>query len=137
VAPRLEWRKDGGRVPYRDSSVLDCATYSHERDHLGNAAPDRCEVALTCAASRATTVGDVLARLADPDVTAAFGQAPVLIGMDTRPSDGQVLIVTRNAKAVTIGSGTIPAGIAALRDLLEGLDTQELAREPCASAIEP
>jgi hypothetical protein len=145
VAPALLWGNDGGRIATRDSSVLDCATYRHVRENFSSPSspPLRCEAQLACSAA-GVSVESVVRALAHTDVTAAFSAAPVLYGRDMRPVDGQVLVLTRGGKAVTVGSecgaGTgactpIPAGVRALAELVRMLDSQQLARDPCASVF--
>ena len=106
VAPALSWGNDGGRVAYRDSSFLDCATYRHVREDFSSPSgpPLRCEVQLACSAASGISVESVARALAHADVTAAFAQAPVLYGQDMRPVDGQVFVLTRAGRSVTVGT---------------------------------
>ena len=132
-------------MAFRDSSLLDCVTYRHVREDLSSpsGAPLRCEAQVACSAPSGVSVESVVRALAHADVTAAFAQAPILYGRDMRPVDGQVLVLTRAGKNVTVGAdcagGTgcqaIPAGIKALEQLLRTLDSEQLAKEPCASVF--
>jgi hypothetical protein len=145
VTPALLWGNDGGRVAYRDSSVLDCVTYRHVREDFSSpsGAPLRCELELACSAASRVSVGGVMQALAHADVTAAFARAPVLYGQDMRPVDGQVFVLTRAGRSVTVGTDCsggsgcepIPAGVKALQQLLRALDEEQLAKEPCASVF--
>jgi hypothetical protein len=146
VRPALTWGNDGGRIAQRDSSTLECTTYRHVREYFSTPqTPTRCEQPLVCSAPSGVTAESVSRALANADVTAAFGRAPVLYGRDMRPVDGTVLVVTQASKSVTVGtdcgvpgSGAcqpIPAGVAALAQLLRTLDQEQLAKEPCASAF--
>jgi hypothetical protein len=67
----------------------------------------------------------------------------VVLGLDTRASDGAVLIVERlDGKRITIGypcavtgriCTVIPDGVQRLADLLERLSAEQAASGPCAT----
>jgi len=144
LASLVEWKRDGGFVASRDSSSISpCRTYGHKREEFGGSPPPPAKTCsqdlLKCGAGDALDIGDVQAALANADVTAALASAPVLFGRDNRPSDGQVFQIVVGGKKIEIGddcggaSGCkpTPAGVAALRTLLENLDTAQLAISPC------
>ena len=83
--------------------------------------------------------------LANPQVVAAFAEAPVLYGRDSRPVDGTVFRIERAGKVIELGDDcnggaggcrAIPAGLATLRQLLEALTQQQLALPGC-EALRP
>jgi hypothetical protein len=81
-----------------------------------------------------------LSRLLDEPVITSALSAHTLYGMDTRPVDGSVFRVIAKGGYFEIGTCSPdcrPAPVRQLQDLLEGIDTQQLAREPCKSTLTP
>jgi hypothetical protein len=87
--------------------------------------------------SGAVGINTVLAALADPDVVAALGAAPILYG-HLIPDAGTFQITFRG-RTISIGFACAgapgctdpPAGVARLRTLLEQLTSQQVAAAPC------
>jgi len=142
-----EFGRVGGLTPMRRRSFLEvCRDFAHTRTSLGGGTTERCENEVpACDAMDRVSMEDLVAALADPDVVAAFAAAPVTYGRDTRPLDGQVFeIVEDGGAAVAVGSACrpggssctpIPAGVAALRDLLMQLETERLMEPDCTTVF--
>jgi hypothetical protein len=140
----LAWGRDGGLVAYVDSSeVTTCRTYGHRR--TGFRDRDAGDITCTqdlvaCGTTADPGGGEINRALADADVVAAFAAAPKLFGKDPRAFDGQVFAITYGGKRIDIGTDcggatdcTPPsAGVKALADLLQRLDTVQLAKGTCA-----
>ncbi len=139
LADPLAWGTDGGLACTRDSSALaPCRDYTHRR--LAEACDPidlTCTNALSaCPPATDVLVEDLAAALADPDVTAALAAAPVLYGSDPRPADGSVDWFTVGSHGrVEVGTGTVPAGVAAFVALLHQIDSQQLARPGCVEVF--
>lgn len=140
----LRWRYEGGFVPNRAESRIDvCRDFSYART-VGTGPTTMCEDEVPCAGDEAT-IGDVNRALADTQVQAALTAAPVLYGRDTRPVDGRVFVIEYRGQEITIGSPctatigctAIPAGVEALKDLLESLQDERLEAPGCASVFPP
>lgn len=137
----LSWGADGGLVAYYDRSELTaCNDYTRRRFEPGGTT-----VKLTCVttlrncsgdytdADDTWSVHDVNSRLAHADVKAALAAAPVLYGKDPRAYDGSVFQLKVGGKTIEVGEACdttpgckpIPAGIAAMRDLLVDLDAKK------------
>lgn len=138
VDAAVSWRYDGGLVAYTDHLALTpCRTFTIERKAAGDpgtGASCSNEVALDAA----ITADDVDAALADADVQAAFAVAPVLFGHDSRPVDGTVFRIEAGGAVVEVGSAcsgpscnAIPAGVEALRGVLQQLAEQQRALPDC------
>src|SRR6185369_7946885 len=116
---------DGGLRAYADRSTLAPArTHTLSRDTLTNAPPATCSRELPCANDDTSQFGvsDVLAAPENPDVTAALSMAtPPFYGTDPRPYDGSVFMFQRDdGRGFTLGSGSVPAGLRALQNVLTG-----------------
>lgn len=146
LSAAIGWGLDGGFVAYRDQFALEpCAEFSAER-MPGRSPGDPEACANEVVADADITIGDVNAALAHPDVTAGFAAAPVLYGRDTRPVDGTVFRIERGGKVIELGQDcggggsagcrSIPAGLAALRQLLQSLAQQQVALDGC-EALRP
>lgn len=153
----ITWTTDGGLVAYRDASELYRGiSYTYTRNYFerggssdgGVPEPLSCNESLFCgdggADAPAIGPGNVEAAFDHPDVVAAFEHDQSLYGFDPRPVDGQVLQITRHG-TIYVGldcqgrtgiSGEpcveVPAGVAALAELLRAFDAQQLARGECA-----
>lgn len=134
----VSWRLDGGFVAYTDDLTLTpCRSFTLERRAAGDpgsSASCSNEVALDAT----VTADDVDAALANADVQAAFALAPVLFGRDSRPVDGTVFRIEVGGAVIEIGDACadpgctpIPAGVAALRTLLQELAEQQRALPDC------
>jgi hypothetical protein len=126
---------DGGFVAFTDSSTLSPPrTHLMTRDHFRNSLPNQCTRALVCSDSTLVDVKEIQQALAHPDVVAALAQTTrPFYGTDTRPVDGTVFMFDRDdGRGFDVGSGTVPAGLRALVDLLHQLQTQTAATPECA-----
>ncbi len=142
VSSPVSWQRDGGFVQYVDVHTLSaCAEYTLERS--GNTPMQLCSQALAADCEGSVSAGEVAAALADSDVQAALAAAPIVYGFDSRPADGQVFRIELEGAVIDVGEECgsssscvdIPAGVGALRTLLETLAEQESMREPCASSL--
>ncbi|MEA2747077.1 MAG: hypothetical protein QOI41_1220 [Myxococcales bacterium] len=112
---------------------------------MGNGAPTPiCTTTLAACGATSIGIGDVEAALAHPEVQAALSGSTKTYGSDSRPCDGAVLGITVGSRTVEVGGectgGTggcsatpcvaVPAGLRALADVLEKLDTQEVSATP-------
>ena len=138
----LMWEWDGGLTFADDSSeVVACRDFNFTRD-LRDGEPLTCTNEVPCLGD-AITIDDVRGALENAEVVAAFEAAPIVYGVDARPVDAPLFVVTYGGDAVQIGmpcggaSGCneIPEGLVALRTLLQSLQVERLAEEPCASTI--
>jgi hypothetical protein len=144
---KIQWGDQGGRVAYVDtSSIAPCRTYEHRRTPTFTDPPDRvCTQDIEACNPAVHGVGDVRSALADADVQTALAKAPVLYGLDTRPSDGSVFVITNAGKEISVGADCggasgctpIPAGVAKLAALLHTIDTEQLATGTCKAAFGP
>lgn len=116
---------------------------------MGGAMPPdmQCMPVLPMCDGPAVDVADVMAALADAEVQQvlqrSLGAVTVpLYGVDPRPSDGQIFLLTTNLGGAFMvgtpcvpGSGTtcqeIPPGLARLVSVLVALDQQQLADPSC------
>ena len=139
VAAELGWGPDGGNGLYVDHNTLSpCASYTRERTPRLTDPPT-----LSCSqdlggCDAVLTGADVEAALAHADVTAAIAGAPVLYGCDSRTVDGQVLRIEIGESVIEVGSdgcGGIPEGVAALAELLRGIEAEQRARGECATTF--
>ena len=143
IATSLSWGENGGLVAYVDTSALaPCRTFSRTRTgRVPDGGATSCSTELGDCGAAAVAIGDVEAALADPDVRAALA-APTtpVYGVDSRPVDGAVFRITVSGKSIDVGSdcapGTrgcvpIPPGVKALENVLQAVDTQELAKPVC------
>jgi hypothetical protein len=103
-----------------------------------------CSTELAGCGAVPVAVADVERALGHPDVvTALAGPTPLAYGLDTRPTDGTIFGMKVDGKEIDVGSdcqpvgdfckGAAPAGVRALADLLQLLDSQELAKPTCAT----
>jgi len=145
VTGHVDWRWDGGLVPYNETSALEiCNLFVHQRVPVAPSPPALfCEQILVDCRG-AIGAGDVTRSIAHPDVQAAIAAAPVLYGEDFRAADGQVLRIQIRSAVVEVGEPCrnagckpIPAGVDALAKQLNALTKQELAREPCSRTFPP
>ncbi|MFK7991617.1 MAG: hypothetical protein AB8I08_36710 [Sandaracinaceae bacterium] len=144
IEATLSWRFDGGFVPSRAGSRIDvCRDFAYART-VGTGPTVMCEDEVPCTGDE-VTIGDVNRALADPQVQLALTGTPVFYGRDTRPFDGRIFIIEYRGREIMVGSscaGTsdctpVPAGIEALKDLLESLEDERLEAERCASVFPP
>lgn len=84
-----------------------------------------CDRELPCSDPTGAGVGEIQKALGDPDVVAALAaSASTFYGTDTRPNGAAVFVFQRDdGHGFTVGSGTVPAGVRALAELLSGLQT--------------
>ena len=137
----LKWGMSGGLSPSRDESELySCKTFVLTRQTI-NGVTTACKQEISDC-SNAVGAGDVANALAHPDVQSALAARAVLYGRDTRPVDGQVLVINVGNSRIEIGlpcEGTttqclpIPPGVQSLADLLTTMQKQQLARPPCST----
>jgi hypothetical protein len=134
----LSWGPNGGFVAYQDRFYFEpCNAFRGERMGFRDpGAAASCENDLDPAG--AITTDDVDGALAHSDVQAAIAAAPVLYGVDSRPVDGTVFRIEIADAVIELGrpcSGSpcrqIPAGLTALRAVLEELTEQQLALDGC------
>ena len=110
-------------------------TFTVARDHFVNSPLSQCARELSCSEPVGGGVAEIQQALAHPDVVAALALATKpLYGTDTRPVDGSVFVFERDdQRGFTLGTGTVPAGLRALADLLSRLETATIATPPCAN----
>jgi len=152
LAAGVNWFANGGLALFSDWSALaPPSTFTRVRTFYGPQATPASTA--TCMAdvprcsrdARVVTTADVTAALAHPDVKAAL-QVPgqLVYGLDSRPSDGAVLVVEAGAGSFAVGGpcqpGTtdfcaraLPPGLAALARSLTGLDEQQMRAPACAA----
>jgi hypothetical protein len=141
VVREFSWTHDGGFVAFQDRQTLTpCTRFSITREtRRGSSADAKC--GNDVAGDAKVTVADVNAALASDDMKAALAAAPVLFGRDSRPVDGSVFRIEIDGTTIDIGGDcngeagcpAIPAGVAAARQVLEALTTQQRALGSCAS----
>lgn len=136
---------DGGLVASRDTVTVGAPRrFLFERSVAGGMAL-RCETTIPACGAGGVDVGVIAAALADPEVQAAFAMGEVFYGVDSRPVDGQALVLRRGAAQVFVGEPCrvgggpecvgAPVGVQRLVDALNALKEQETLREPCRSAL--
>jgi hypothetical protein len=144
-ARTLQWNYNGGFIPYQDmSEIAPCALYKHWRMFWSDPeTPERsCESELL-ACNAATSTGAVLSALSNADVQEALASSPVLYGLDARGVDGQVFQIRLGTQLIEVGYPcrdtrpasscvSVPAGVAALAELLQSIDQGMLATDACA-----
>jgi hypothetical protein len=144
VSTAVSWGYNGGLTAYDDQSVITpCRTYTHTRHTSGNTSDLVCTQDLATCRDPDTGSAQINVVLQNADVQAALAAAPVVYGVDYRPTDGSVFRVQVGNAIVDIGSPCtadagcrpIPQGIAALRDQLVQLDAQELRGPSCAQVF--
>ena len=105
-----------------------------------------CSQELMACGSNSIGIGDVTAALRNSDVQQAVRAAPILYGVDPRAYDGTLLRVVIAGAVIQIGAAcpaaggackAVPPGVAALGQLLELLDTEELGKPPCSTTFRP
>jgi hypothetical protein len=134
---------DGGLVAYVDTSRLGpCRSYTRERSSGAVEMPSKMCTA-DVPACPARTIENIDRLIGDPVVTMSL-QSHALYGGDPRPADGQVfrfgvgndfVDVGPPCGAGASGCAAIPAAVGQLVELLQGLDRDELASEPCKSVF--
>jgi len=132
----IVWWQDGGLSPsVSRESISDCNQYSVQR--TGKPTSFCASTLADCAQAR-VGVDDLNAALLHPDVQSALAHAPVLVGRDPRPTDGQLLHLEVDGEVVEVGdncpndpSCMVPSGLLVLRELLGDLEEQEAARVNC------
>lgn len=148
VTGELTYFFDSGYAEYQTvSSVTAAGLFRRDRTSFRDpdAGVDSCVAVLPACDSEPVDKGDLSTALAAPDVESAFTtDETVVLGLDTRASDGAVLIVERlDGKRITIGypcavtgrvCTVIPEGVQRLADLLARLSDEQAAAGPCASA---
>jgi hypothetical protein len=144
VADTIRWGSIGGfRPPGETSTLSPCRVFSFERRGIGSETP-----LLTCSqelggCEEAVSAGDVADALDHPDVVAALAAAPVLYGIDAQDVDGSLFRIQVDGAVVDVGYECgerpacvpIPAGVAALVDLLRTLTQEQLARQTCGAVM--
>ncbi|HEX3695028.1 MAG TPA: hypothetical protein VH374_06520 [Polyangia bacterium] len=126
---------NGGLVGFADSSsVAPPAAFTSHRDFFQPQPPPMpidCAAAIPrCSAdARVVTTSDVTKALAAPSVASAFAAPMPLYGVDERPTDGAIFVVSRpDGKSIGIGgpcdasAGSLPCG-RPLTDDLRALST--------------
>jgi hypothetical protein len=141
-APEVSWRLDGGLVPYHGSSSLSgCKEYRHIRTPVDVLLPQReCSVTLACTEQR------IQQALSRADVVAALDSGQ-LYGVDTRPVDGQLQVVSYQGKELRVGRQCTssdppnciptPTGVQMLVDAVQDFDQEMLMRPECANVVAP
>jgi hypothetical protein len=141
--PTLHWGSNGGMVVYQDTSALDACAFSYTRVTfmVPDAGTTTCSSPLPpCGQTQLVDQSTVAQALANPDVVAALGVAPVLYGMDERPTDGTVQEIDVGGRIIDVGSpcgGTagctdVPAGVTLLLETLGSMTTHQLTVPDCA-----
>lgn len=142
----MTWGSTGGLTSFTTASSLKaCRTYERTRSTQGGPPTLTCTATLDGCGAAPIAIGDVEAALANPDVTAALAGTTKIYGSDNRPCDGAVESITIGGKTIEVGgecSGPgaggctatpcvpVPAGLRALVNVLDGLDTQEATAKP-------
>jgi hypothetical protein len=93
-----------------------------------------CKYFMPCSSSTVVTVPAIVAAIANADVQAALAQPKgMLFGTDPRPA-GEVWSFNRSdGKGFILGSGDAPAGLRALKSLLDKATTDMLTSPACAA----
>lgn len=146
IGSTLTWGYEGGlTVVRRGAEIRPCGDFSYSVT-MGTGPTRMCTNAVPCVGDEEVTMAEVLAALADSDVQSALTTGrPIVYGRDPRVFDGQVFIVEYEGKRIVVGSpcgGTsdcipIPTGVQMLKDVLESLQDERLATEPCLSTFPP
>jgi hypothetical protein len=132
-----EFYFDGGLAPFRYRFELS-STGLLSKKYIAEGVPDAggksCSAQLACSAAANVDLAEVGLAVASASVISAFGDGTQVLGRDTRPVDGQVLIVEReDGKKIVIGddcgSATpcveVPVAIAMLRTTLRQLIVEQ------------
>ncbi|WP_437530963.1 hypothetical protein WME79_00730 [Sorangium sp. So ce726] len=144
MADTIRWGTLGGFGPTQETSTLSpCRAFSFERRSIGSetSLPVCSQELGSC--GEAVSAGDVADALDHPDVVAALTAAPVLYGVDTREVDGILFRIQVDGAVVDVGDECgewpacvpIPAGVAALVDMLQTLTQEQLARQTCGAVM--
>ena len=146
LATALTFGAEGGLSTFTESQTLTPPA----TDVLSRRAFNTGTTFATCSAkiprcsrdARVVTTGDVAHALAQPDVGPSFGGNTPVFGSDPRGADGSILVVTRpDGKSVGIGgpcaqgncARPVPAGLAMLQSVLDGLSEQQHSDATCAA----
>ena len=137
----MTYAQEGGLVPYVDSSAIaPPAAFTLTRTYTGASVAKQCMVPLPICArdARVVTTGDVTRVLAPAVVSAAFGSDTPVFGLDSRPSDGSILILRRpDGTSLGIGQSRpdtpVPPELVDVRTVFNRLDTQMRATTDCAA----
>lgn len=139
---------EGGLVQYVDRYTFSPPRGFRAERRSGMTVMAMCETELpTCEARDMVTVSDLANMLDQADVRMALASSttamPTLYGFDSRPADGQVLVIEQGTGRVLVGEpcrqapGTqcvnIPLGFQRLIDVFRALRDQELLRPACMS----
>lgn len=144
VSSTISWERSGGFVAFVDTYTLSpCRTLRVDRSERGAPPTERCTLEVPACGTDTATVADLVNTLALPDVVAAF-EGGVLLGRDTRPVDGQILVVATDAGQLEIGDECspngppncvpIPTGVAQLRDVLFDIVADAEANPACMAS---
>jgi len=126
----------------RSSSIAPPAAYTVTQKFPGSTTmPDQqCMAALPLCArdARVVTTSDLTRALTNPVVAGAFGPNMPVVGYDSRPADGSILVLRRpDGQAVGIGrsgpDSPVPPELLAAQTLLYRLDAQMLGDPACAN----
>jgi hypothetical protein len=141
-ASEVSWHLDGGLVAYHgNSSLSGCREYRHIRTPVEVLLPQReCSVTLACTEQR------IQQALSRADVVAAFNSGQ-LYGVDTRPADGQLQVVSHQGKELRVGRQCtstdppncipFPTGVEMLVNAVQDFDQEMLMRPECANVVAP
>lgn len=137
---------EGGLTQYSDRYTFSPPRAFRAERRSGTAVTAMCETELpTCETRDMVTVSDLANMLDQADVRMALASStaamPTLYGFDSRPADGQVLVIEQGMGRVLVGEpcrqapGTqcvnIPLGFQRLIDVFRALRDQELLRTTC------
>jgi len=138
----MAYGADGGRGISLDSVLLmPPAAYTLTRTFSDSAKPTaQCTAALPICSrdARVVTAADVTRVLTQPTVAAAFGADTPVVGYDSRPTDGRILLLHRpDGESLGIGDSAqgkvVPAELADVKTVLGLLDTQMASVPGCAN----
>ena len=127
---------DGGFRAYADRSTLGPErTHLVARDQFINSLPVTCSRQMACSDAAAVDVNDIQLALTHADVVAALSLATKpFYGTDARPVDGSVFVFERDdQRGFMLGSGSVPAGLQALADLLHALQSETIGSPSCSN----
>jgi hypothetical protein len=112
---RYRWSTQGGLVAWHNSyAVAPPSTLTVTREVYNRGTEATCSLELPTCGDPRIDLGELNAALTAPEIEAEFTDDPQVIGFDSRPVDGTVLLVEReDGKQLILGSGAqCDAGIA-------------------------
>jgi hypothetical protein len=123
----------GGVAAFVDHSSLYSRTHMVSRDHLGMSPNLQCSRVLPCGDSSLVDIAEIQLALAHPDVVSALSRTDrPFFGTDPGPFDGSAFMFERwDGRGFFVGTGSVPAGLRALVDLLHLLRDQTVATPQC------